>query len=45
MAQSALGGLDWLYTATADNNMLTSDKIIIRASDLPGHVTEKELAL
>ena len=45
LAQSALGGLDWLYTATADNNMLTSDKIIIRASDLPGHITEKEQAL
>jgi len=25
--------------------MLTSDKIIIRASDLPGHITEKEQAL
>jgi hypothetical protein len=44
-AQSALGGLNWLYTATADNSSLTGDKIIIRASDLPGHTTEKEQAL
>jgi len=45
MAQSALGGTQWLYTATANNSSLTGDKIIIRASDLPGHTTEKEQAL
>ena len=41
LAQAALGGLQWLYTATADNSSLTGDKIIIRASDIPGHTTEK----
>jgi len=45
MAQLAAGGLQWIYTATADNNALTGDKIIIRASDMPGHITEKEQAL
>ena len=45
MAQAALGALQWVYTATADNSSLTGDKIIIRASDLPGHTTEKEQAL
>ena len=45
MAQAALGALQWVYTATADNNMLTGDKIIIRASDLPEHITKKEQAL
>lgn len=45
LAQPALGALQGLYTATADNNTLTGDKIIIRASDLSGRVTEKEQAL
>ena len=45
LAQAALGGLQWLYTATADNSSLTGDKIIIRASDIPGHTTEKEQGL
>lgn len=42
LAQSGLGGLQWLYAATTANNSLDGDKIIIRASDLPGHATEKQ---
>ncbi|MGB4415636.1 MAG: hypothetical protein WBI53_12245 [Paludibacter sp.] len=42
LAQSALGGLQWLYTATAVNNSLEGDKIIIRASDLPHNKAEEE---
>jgi len=42
LAQSGLGSLQWIYNATAANNSLDGDKIIIRASDLPGHATEKE---
>jgi len=43
-AQPTPGGIEWIYTATADNDSLTGDKIIIRASDLPGHTTELEQA-
>jgi len=43
LAQSATRGLQCLSTAA--NNSLASDKIIIRASDTPGHTTEKEQAL
>jgi hypothetical protein len=43
-AQVTPGGLDWIYTATADNDSLTGDKIIIRASDLPGNTTKAEQA-
>jgi hypothetical protein len=42
LAKKASGSLEWIYTATADNSSLEGDKIIIRASDLPGHVTERE---
>lgn len=45
LAQSALGGLQWVYTAKVDNSSPTGDKIIIRASDIPGHLSEKEQAL
>jgi len=45
LAQSALGGLQWLYTATADNLSLTGDKLVIRASDRPGHTSEKKETL
>ena len=41
-AQPAPGGVAWIYTATANNDSLTGDKIIIRASDLPGHTAEVE---
>jgi hypothetical protein len=43
-AQPTPGGVEWIYTATANNDSLTGDKIIIRASDLPGHTTELEQA-
>lgn len=33
---------DWLYKATATNNSLDGDKILIQASDLPGNVTHEE---
>ncbi|MCE5332463.1 MAG: hypothetical protein LLF95_10060 [Bacteroidales bacterium] len=42
LAQLAPNGLQWIYTATTDNTSLEGDKIIIRASDLPGHITSKE---
>ncbi|MGC3977454.1 MAG: hypothetical protein QM751_04020 [Paludibacteraceae bacterium] len=45
LAQSAAGGLQWLYTATAANSSLSGDKIIIEVSDLPGHITEKQETL
>lgn len=43
-AQQTAGGVEWIYTATANNDSLTGDKIIIRASDLPGHTTKVEQA-
>ncbi|MCE5331056.1 MAG: hypothetical protein LLF95_02825 [Bacteroidales bacterium] len=42
LAQSGLGGLQWLYTATAANSSLVGDKIIVRAYDLPHNKTEEE---
>lgn len=42
LAQSTLGGLQWHYTATAANSSLEGDKIVIRASDLPGNTVEKQ---
>lgn len=45
LAQLSSGGLDWLYTATAVNESLEGDKIIIQASDMPGNITEKEETL
>jgi hypothetical protein len=35
----------WLYTATAENASLDGDKIVIRAYDLPGNVSEKNNVL
>lgn len=32
--------LDWVYTATAVNGSLDGDKIVIKASDVPGNVSE-----
>lgn len=45
LAQPVTGGLQWFYTATAINNSLAGDKIVIRAYDLPGHATEKQETL
>ena len=44
-AKQSSGGIEWIYTATANNDSLTGDKIIIRASDLPGNTTKAEHAL
>lgn len=35
-------GLDWLYTATAANPTTSGDRIVIRASDKPGNISEQE---
>jgi len=32
----------WQYIATATNESLDGDKIIIRASDIPGNLTQKD---
>jgi hypothetical protein len=42
LAVLSANGIDWLYTATAENASLNGDRIVIRASDLPGNVTEEE---
>jgi len=31
-------GVDWLFTATVQNDSLTGDKIVIKAYDIPGNV-------
>lgn len=31
---------DWLYTATAVNNNLSGDKVVVRVSDIPGNFTQ-----
>ncbi|MBV8252339.1 MAG: hypothetical protein JO154_07000 [Chitinophaga sp.] len=38
-------GMDWMYTATKENQALKGSKIKAQASDLPGNVTEKEQIL
>jgi len=38
-------GLDWVYTATTSNDSLAGDKIVIRASDLPGNMAEQDVNL
>ena len=37
--------LDWVYTATAANESTEGDKIVVRASDKPGHIAEEEQVL
>lgn len=44
-AQSSIGDIWWHYTATANNESLEGDKIIIRVSDVPGNITEEEKGL
>ncbi|WP_321516792.1 hypothetical protein [Marinifilum fragile] len=39
------GSIWWRYTATATNESLEGDKIIIRVSDTPGNLTEQEREL
>ncbi|GAB4379216.1 MAG: hypothetical protein Kow0042_28360 [Calditrichia bacterium] len=38
-------GIDWVYTTTAGNPDISGDKIIVRASDKPGNISEGEHAL
>lgn len=35
-------GVDWIYTATANTDQQTGDKLVIQASDLPGNLTERQ---
>ncbi|TCN60149.1 hypothetical protein D0809_09455 [Flavobacterium circumlabens] len=44
-AKISANGLDWIYTATKENDDLTGDKITIQATDLPDNLTEKEQML
>jgi hypothetical protein len=37
--------LDWIYTITVDNGDLQGDKIVIKATDLPGNLTQSEQAV
>jgi hypothetical protein len=41
LAVLSTNGVDWVYTATAENASLDGDRIVISASDLPGNVTEE----
>jgi len=45
LAVLSANGVDWVYTAIAENASLDGDRIVICASDLPGNVTEKEKSL
>ena len=38
-------GMDWTYTATTDNPVITGCTIKVQASDLPGNATVKEQVL
>jgi len=40
-ATLAANGMDWNYVATAENTSLAGDRIVVRASDLPGNITEE----
>ena len=45
LAVLSVNGIDWVYTAVTDNASLTGDKIVVQASDLPGHTTSGEQTL
>lgn len=34
--------VDWIYTTTANNADMQGDKIVIKVSDVPGNLTQKE---
>ncbi|HEX3009712.1 MAG TPA: hypothetical protein VHO90_19055 [Bacteroidales bacterium] len=36
---------DWLFTATTANSSLEGDKVVVRVTDKPGNLTQKEKAL
>jgi hypothetical protein len=44
-AQQQANGIDWIYTATAQNGSIAGDKIIIKVSDTPGNITLEEKSL
>jgi hypothetical protein len=37
--------IDWIYTAATANESTTGDKIVVRASDKPGHISTLEQAM
>lgn len=42
---SEINALDWEWTATRSNGELPGDKIVVRATDIPGNLSEKEQVL
>jgi hypothetical protein len=44
-AYKQANGVDWVYTAVAQNSSLTGDKIVVKASDLPGNIATSESTL
>ena len=38
-------GLDWIYTVQKTNTHLKGSKLLIRASDIPGNISEREQVL
>lgn len=44
-ATPGINGLDWVYTATTQNDPLTGDKLVVRVSDVPGNITLQEKVL
>lgn len=44
-AVASPNGLDWVYKATTSNGSIAGDKIVIRASDLPGNIAEQDVNL
>ena len=44
-ARRLANGFDWLYTATVNNANMAGNKIVVRASDLPGNATDSSLDL
>ncbi|HEY4787282.1 MAG TPA: hypothetical protein VIH57_14585 [Bacteroidales bacterium] len=45
LAKQQTNPLDWVYTITVNNPETQGDKIVIRASDLPGNLTQSERAI
>lgn len=45
MAVQQANKADWMFTAKTDNNSLTGDKVVVKVSDKPGNLTEKESVL
>ena len=42
LAIKQANNLDWIFTSTVMNNTIAGDKIVIKASDLPGNITTNE---